>query len=188
MITRVCRLPGPGPGRVCGNPSGRQGGSPLPEMGEAAAEGGTGGGCCQQREPGRELRAGAACPAECGPSFLTLGNPALSQICSKYAALCMAAVLVASANALRCTLQAQRTRVTHACGHLCCIGCRCLQAAEHAAWGLVRRTQAHPRFADCYALPSYEKRWRRLERRPADCSAAPVLFGLDWCAFACGHL
>ena len=188
MITRVCRLPGPGPGRVCGNPSGRQGGSALPAMGEAAAEGGTGGGCRQQREPGRELRAGAACPAECGPSFLTLGNPALSQICNINAALCTAARASRISQRFALHSPGRGTRATHAYGHLCCIGCRCLQAAEHAAWGLVRRTQAHPRFADCYALPSYEKRWRRLERRPADCSAAPVLFGLDWCAFACGHL
>ncbi|KAK9846643.1 hypothetical protein WJX81_008267 [Elliptochloris bilobata] len=53
------------------------------------------------------------------------------------------------------------------------------------AWDLVVLTERHPRFADCYTLPSYEKCWRRLQRR-YDCvdrkgggSVAPVLYALD---------
>lgn len=38
------------------------------------------------------------------------------------------------------------------CADLRCSGCGCSQVAEHAAWDPVRRIQAHPRFADCYAL------------------------------------
>jgi len=56
-----------------------------------------------------------------------------------------------------------------------------MQAGEDVL-GLVRRTRAHPSYADCYTLPSYGKCWRRAARRAADASAPPVLFGLDWCA------
>ncbi|KIZ03702.1 Small RNA degrading nuclease 1 [Monoraphidium neglectum] len=54
--------------------------------------------------------------------------------------------------------------------------------ASSAAWRLVARTRAHPKFQRCYSFPSWEKGWIRTSRlRPdgAEAAAAPLLLGLD---------
>jgi len=47
-----------------------------------------------------------------------------------------------------------------------------MQAGEDVL-GLVRRTRAHPSYADCYTLPSYGKCWRRAAGRGRDRPAPP---------------
>ena len=61
---------------------------------------------------------------------------------------------------------------------------------EVSAWTLVACTCQHARFAELYALPSYDKCWQRLQRRydwldqRIGGGVKPVLYALDWRALS----
>lgn len=61
---------------------------------------------------------------------------------------------------------------------------------EVSAWTLVACTCQHARFAELYALPSYDKCWQRLQRRydwldqRSGGGVKPVLYALDWRAIS----
>jgi len=56
-----------------------------------------------------------------------------------------------------------------------------MQAGEDVL-GLVRRTRAHPSYADCYTLPSYGKCWRRAARGAPPPTPPPRRGGQGGCA------